>query len=139
MYSVKMGYKTLSLQNVEARNPWWWSGLQRIWTLPKAKKISWISLHNRLPVWDNLLKRDKEGPSLYNFCKKNVKLGLQILVKCHSSMEVWSALGQQGRYQIWARNTIIEAWNNQFKFSWKSTRPSCSTFTCYVGPLDLIE
>ena len=62
-------------------------------TLPKAKIFAWISLHNKLPVWDNLLKRYKEELSLYNFCKKNVKLGLQILVKCHSSMEVWSALG----------------------------------------------
>eukprot|EP01018_Ginkgo_biloba_P013953 Gb_06775 [translate_table: standard] len=114
-YSVKLDYKALSGQNEEDEKPWWWSGIWKFWAPPKAKLFVWLALHNQILTWDNLLKRGKEGLGICFLCRESVEYVLHILVKCHFSKEVWSAVGSLGRCLVWDGNSLEEAWNTWFK------------------------
>ena len=67
MYTVKEGYKKLTMEPAENESLW-----KKVWhsdNIPKVNSFIWTLMHNKLLTTENLMKRGIVGPSrcaLYN-------------------------------------------------------------------------
>jgi hypothetical protein len=61
-YTPKTRYVQLSVDFFQQEVTWWWRKLWKQRCFAKGKILVWSILENRIPMWDNLQKRQFNGP-----------------------------------------------------------------------------
>jgi hypothetical protein len=112
-YTPKSGYIALNIDPIQQNPRWWWKGLWKLKCPQKAKIYMWAALNNRIPTWDNLNRRQIEGPGRCSLCKNANESTFHILISCPFSKKVWTETSSSLRQRcIWTGDTLELAWKN---------------------------
>lgn len=62
----------------------------RSYARPKTILLCWLTLHHKILMWDNLLRRKRIGPGMCFLCKYEGESIEHLLIKCALTHKVWS-------------------------------------------------
>jgi hypothetical protein len=110
-YTPKFGYITLNMELLQQKPSWWWRGLRKLKFPPKAKIFLWAALNDKIPTWDNLSKRQIEGPGRFPLCQNSNESTLHILISCPFAKKVWTETSTNLRQRCdWDEISLELAW-----------------------------
>lgn len=82
----------------------------------KAELFFWLAFSNKVPTWDILQKRTRQGPSICMLYREHEENIVHLIVGCHFTKEVWAAsftlLKGAGK---WKGDSLSEAFKAWFK------------------------
>lgn len=90
IYTTKEAYQ-LMFQTQEPTDPAW----NRIWTTriwPKVSTFICLLYHQRILTWDNLIKREFQGPSYCPNCQNNEETIQHLMDSFHMANQLWEKL-----------------------------------------------
>ena len=94
--------------------PRWWN--KSIWKLKcpaKTRLFFWCILHNKVPTWDFLQKRGKQGPSWCSLCKSADENTQHLFLFCPFNSSLWAeTLSLINIPLLWHGDDISKAWNH---------------------------
>jgi len=77
----------------------------------------WTTLNNRIPTWENLNKRQIEGPRRCALYKNANETTLHFLLTCPFTVKVWIETSKSLKQNcLWAGDSMESAWK-----TWKYT------------------
>lgn len=88
-YTPKTTYLHLIFADILKAWPWWWKSIWKLKCPMKARVFMWCLLENKIPTWDNLQKRQKEGPSWCTLCKNVEESMAYMLLSFPFIMKIW--------------------------------------------------
>lgn len=89
IYSPKANYTFLSAKMQEREPVWWWKKLLKLKCPPKTKLFMWNVFENKVPTWDNLQKRNKQGLGWCPLCGVENDSVDHLFLRCNFGSEVW--------------------------------------------------
>lgn len=115
-YSPKFGYKFL-MNRKGWGEPEWWDKL--IWKLKcpaKARLFFWCILKRKIPTWDLLQARYKQGPGRCSLCKSDSENISHIFLACPFVKTVWAEVGKLiGKRIEWEGRNVQEVWEKWWR------------------------
>jgi len=87
--TVKLAYDHFS--NPSDNQGRWWG--RSIWNCRAPLKIIcliWLTLHDRILTWSNLIKRGWQGPGVCPFCSSKEESTFHIFVQCVFARDIWN-------------------------------------------------
>lgn len=105
--------KSRYLHIISARRPevqvWWWKTIWKFICLEKATLLLWCLFENKIPIWENLQKRQKEGFGWCTLCKNVNKIVTHMFMSFSFTLGVWVVCRNQIGFKI--------IWHNDFFFN----------------------
>ena len=89
-YTVKEGYKKLSMEPTTAESLW-----KKVWhsdCIPKVNSFIWILMHKGLFTTENIRKRGIAGPPRCTLCNFDSETLIHIFLQCSVSLKVWKSI-----------------------------------------------
>lgn len=72
----------------------------------------WCAMENKVPTWDNIQKRNKQGPGWCYLCKNEEESTLHLFLGCPYIREVWRECTRLlGINCIWNGPSLQRAWH----------------------------
>jgi hypothetical protein len=63
-----------------------------IWKIPlKIKLFNWLANENKIPTWDNLLRKGWMGPNICQLCNRDAESVQHLFIHCHFT-QVWDKI-----------------------------------------------
>jgi hypothetical protein len=77
----------------------------------KTRLFMWCALVNKVPTWDNIQKRTKQGSGWCCLCKNNEETILHLFLTCSFIKEVWRYFSRfLGLQCTWNEISLERAW-----------------------------
>jgi hypothetical protein len=86
----KIGYIVTIEKAFVEEHKWWQSFVLGTHAPLKSKLLTWLTLENKLPTWDNGLKRGWIGPSRCIMCMEEMEKMQHLFVSCSFTQRAWS-------------------------------------------------
>lgn len=83
--------------------------------------FAWLVFQNKTLTWDNLQKRNWNGPAICPLCKLNEETNLHIFLICPQSQGIWQNLAVHFGFNRISFPSIMEAfdWWGKMEFDWR--------------------
>jgi len=79
-YTPNIGYIKLNI-DPHARDPlWWWKGVWKARCPLKSHIFFWCMMEPKVPTWDTMKKRYKEGSGWCSLCKSNEESAMHLFM-----------------------------------------------------------
>jgi len=91
-YSPKKGYDWLMSQKGWEEPNWWAKPLWKLKGPAKTRLLFWCVLQGKVPTWDFLQKRGKNGPGWCSLCKESEETPQQIFLTYLFSKSLWNEM-----------------------------------------------
>ena len=88
-YTPKEGYIFMSAQNNDVHIEWWWQKIWKFHCPPKTCLFWWCVLENKVPCWENILKRGFIGPGWCALCRNAKETTAHLFLSCSYCVVVW--------------------------------------------------
>eukprot|EP00253_Pinus_taeda_P002842 PITA_02842 len=112
-YSPKFGYKFLMSKKGWGDPEWWEKSLWKLKCPAKAKLFFWCILKKKVPTWDILQSRHKQGPGRCTLCKNDLETTNHLFIEFQTAKKVWSEVSKYINLSIqWEGQSLTEAWQN---------------------------
>eukprot|EP00253_Pinus_taeda_P032437 PITA_32437 len=115
-YSPKFGYKFLMTKKGWG-DPEWWAKL--IWKLKcpaKVRLFFWCILKKKIPTWDILQAKYKQGLGRCPLCKAKSETIRHLFLACPSVKKVWAEVGKLINKQVvWEGENFQEVWDKWWR------------------------
>jgi hypothetical protein len=92
IYTPKLGYIALNVQIMHRDQNWWWRGLWKSKCPQKDNIFMWCIIYNKIPIWDNMRKRNIAGPGWCPLCKGANESCLHLFINCPFTQRVWEEI-----------------------------------------------
>jgi hypothetical protein len=102
VYTPKVGYVQLNIDLLQQDEKWWWRKIWKQRCPAKGKILAWTILENKIPTWENLQKRQFNGPSWCSLCKEQGESVDHLFMRCPFTTSVWA--------EATKLNSAIGAW-----------------------------
>jgi len=113
IYTPKAGYRAISLESIHHDSKWWWKKLWKLKCPPKSKIFMWCILENKVPTWDNLQKRNMNGPGWCCLCRNGEESISHLFLQCRFVDEVWKECSKISSFHFrWDGLEVEQAWKN---------------------------
>ena len=89
LVSVKCAYEVLVSRKIFPPPRWWVKGMWKGSMPLKVKCFSWLLLHNKILVWENLQRRGYIGPSNCSSCGADLESVEHLFLQCTFFKVVW--------------------------------------------------
>jgi hypothetical protein len=90
VYTPKLGYVQLIVDLQQRETIWWWKKLWKQRCPTKGKILVWSILENKLLTWDNLQKRQFNGPGWCTLCKEQPETMDHLFIHFSFTKGVWA-------------------------------------------------
>eukprot|EP00253_Pinus_taeda_P030442 PITA_30442 len=111
LYSPKAGYNFLMKRKGWDPPGWWAKPLFKLKCPKKTRIFLWCALKRKIPTWEILQARFKQGPSRCPLCQDASESITHLLVECFFTRQVWvetkNLLNINSR---WEGGDLIAAW-----------------------------
>ena len=113
IYSPKFGYKWLMTQEGWGNPSWWSKSLWKLKSPAKTRLFFWCILHNKVPNWDFLQKRGKQGPSWCSLYKSDEETLQHLFLSCPFNSSLWAESLRLTNIPLrWHGQDLSQAWNS---------------------------
>eukprot|EP00253_Pinus_taeda_P007836 PITA_07836 len=110
-YSPKAGYSFLMTKKGWEEPAWWAKPLWKLKCPKKSRLFFWCILKKKVPSWDILQARFKQGPGRCPLCKNESETILHLFLNCPFTKKVWEEVqGLLKKHIIWEGGSILAAW-----------------------------
>eukprot|EP00253_Pinus_taeda_P016222 PITA_16222 len=110
-YSPKVGYSFLMSKKGWEYLGWWAKPLWKLKCPKKARMFFWCVLKKKIPTWDVLQARFKQGPGRCPLCKKYSETIFHLFLGFPFTKKVWEEVQKLLKKQLsWEGGTILAAW-----------------------------
>jgi hypothetical protein len=93
--NAKLAYEVQVMEDMGEEPKFWYSKIWR-WQIPlKVKLFVWLLLEQKILTWDNFLKRDFQGPSIYVLCKESEESLLHLFGDCSFIKNIWKTITKE--------------------------------------------
>ena len=107
-YTPKAGYVKLCIDFQQCDVKWWWRKVWKLGCPTKARILLWTILENKTPTWDNLQKRNHNGPSWCILCKDSIETVHHLFVSYQFTQSILAELRGIGNKQFLWRGESFE-------------------------------
>ena len=113
VYTPKFGYKWLMTQEGWGNPAWWSKPLWKLKSPAKTRLFFWCILHNKVPTWDFLQKRGKQGPSWCSLCKSEEESPQHLFLFCPFNASLWAETLHLTNIPLrWHGENLLQAWES---------------------------
>lgn len=115
---MKFGYILQMNQRAVGDRHWWFKPLWKLGCPSKSSLFLWHILKNKVPTWDNLQKRNKQGLGWCTLCNFFEESTSHLFLSYPFSLRIWDIfLKAVGISMNWSGSSLLDAWKNW----WSST------------------
>eukprot|EP00253_Pinus_taeda_P027227 PITA_27227 len=131
-YSPKFGYKFLMSKKGWEEPEWWANQLWKLKCPKKARLFFWCTLKKKIPTWEILQSRFKQGPGRCPLCKADSESINHLFLKCPFAKRVWGEVQNLLQKQLsWEGDTISGAWEKWWKHHTKGNLRNLPPIICW--------
>lgn len=115
-YSPKFGNKFLMTKKGWEEPEWWVNQLWKLKCPKKARLFFWCTLKKKIPTWEILQSRFKQGPGRCSLCKADSESINHLFLKCPFAKRIWGEAQNLLQKQLrWEGDTLLGAWEKWWK------------------------
>jgi hypothetical protein len=126
MYTTKLSYEAL-MDAVGQEEVWWWNKIWKIKVPKKTRIFLWLTLKNKVPTWEGLQKRGRQGPNICLLCMRDVETISHLVIHCPYAQHLRKDLEKMtGMDNVWRDTTVqecLKAWFQKKKLNFFRTIP----------------
>ena len=113
VYSPKAGYNFLMRRKGWEPPVWWEKPLFKLKCPKKARIFLWCALKRKIPTWEILQARYKQGPSRCSLCREESESITYMFVECSFTRKVWNLTCQLLNINSrWEGGDLSTAWEH---------------------------
>lgn len=111
-FSVVEGYAQLDRHFHGLMDVPWWKKVWNRFSWPKCNFFLWLVAQRKFLMWDNLLKRGFQGPSICYLCMHNEEDCSHLFFLCPFSREIWHKWWEAWQHACFHATSLIEFWDS---------------------------
>ena len=110
-YSPKAGYAFLMKKKGWANLEWWAKPLLKLKCPKKVRLFFWCILRKKIPTWDILQSRFKQGPGRCPLCCLDSESIYHLFITCPFAKKVWEEMQKLlGKNVRWEGDSFLSFW-----------------------------
>lgn len=115
-YSPKFGYKFLMSKKGWGELDWWAKLLWKLKCAAKARLFFWCILKRKIPTWDILQSRFKQGPGRCSLCKADSETIKHLFLDCPTVKKIRGEVRKLIQKQcIWEGENFPDVWEKWWR------------------------
>jgi hypothetical protein len=105
-----LGYLCIAKDEFSGIRKWWWSFVWKFHAPLKVQVFMWLSLENKILMWDNGIRRGWISSNRCSLCKVEQEMILHLLVNCSYVQKVWNIVSKKLKINSHALLGDLEDW-----------------------------
>eukprot|EP00253_Pinus_taeda_P036400 PITA_36400 len=131
-YVPKAGYSFLTSKKGWEDPSWWAKTLWKLKCPKKARLFFWCVLKQKIPTWDVLQARFKQGPGRCSLCKDDSETIPHLFLGCPFTKRVWKEVTNLLKKHLrWEGESVLAIWEQWWNHSSEENLRNLPPIVCW--------